>query len=63
MSLLSKLVVMNINVAKLCNELADVFLYKTEYLLVIALDLDEVSWLKLYTSKEASLLKSLLGSL
>lgn len=54
---------MNINVAKLCNELADVFLYKTEYLLVIALDLDEVSWLKLYTSKEASLLKSLLGSL
>ena len=44
---------MNVDVAELRDELADIFLHKTECLLVVALDLDKVTWLKLDTPEEA----------
>lgn len=53
----------NINVTKLRNELTNVFLYKTKRLRVIALDLNEVTWLKLDASEEASPPVGLLGGL
>lgn len=53
---------MDVNVTKLRNKLADVLFYKAKRLCVVTLDLDEVTWLKLDASEEAFPLVPLLGS-